>query len=104
MFQRRAEVQQLVHRDPQHPGQRAQHGHVRHGGVAPYGLIGGERSQLIRTPMIYWSVDPQDWKLLDKDKVVAAVLEDVEPGDIILLHDFYSTSGRWSPTCSPPRW
>jgi peptidoglycan/xylan/chitin deacetylase (PgdA/CDA1 family) len=58
----------------------------------PYGLIGGERSQLIRTPMIYWSVDPQDWKLLDKDKVVAAVLEDVEPGDIILLHDFYSTS------------
>ncbi len=58
----------------------------------PYGLIGGERSQLIRTPMIYWSVDPQDWKLLDKDKVVAAVLEDVEPGDIILLHDFYSSS------------
>ena len=58
----------------------------------PYGLIGGERAKLVHTPMIYWSVDPQDWKLLDKDKVVAAVLEAVEPGDIILLHDFYSTS------------
>lgn len=58
----------------------------------PYGLIGGERAALIKTPMIYWSVDPQDWKLLDRNKVVAAVLEAVQPGDIILLHDFYSTS------------
>ena len=58
----------------------------------PYGLIGSERAKLIHTPMIYWSVDPEDWKLLDKDKVAAAVLDAVQPGDIILLHDFYSTS------------
>lgn len=58
----------------------------------PYGLIGSERSKLIKTPMIYWSVDPQDWKLLDKEKVTAAVLDAVQPGDIILLHDFYSAS------------
>lgn len=58
----------------------------------PYGLIGSERAALIKTPMIYWSVDPQDWKLLNKDKVVSAVLCAVQPGDIILLHDFYSTS------------
>ena len=50
----------------------------------PYGLIGSERAELIRTP--------QDWKLLNKDKVVAAVLDAVQPGDVILLHDFYSTS------------
>ena len=31
----------------------------------PYGAIDGQRAKLIRTPMIYWSVDPQDWKLLD---------------------------------------
>lgn len=58
----------------------------------PYGLIGSERAKLIKTPMIYWSVDPQDWKLLNKDKVTAAVLEAVQPGDVILLHDFYSSS------------
>lgn len=58
----------------------------------PYGLIGSERAKLIRTPMIYWSVDPQDWKLLDQNKVVAAVMSAVQPGDIILLHDFYSSS------------
>ena len=31
-------------------------------------------------------------QLLDKGKVVDAVLAAVQPGDIILLHDFYSTS------------
>lgn len=58
----------------------------------PYGAINEARAELIKTPMIYWSVDPQDWKLLDTEKVVRAVLETVRPGDIILLHDFYPTS------------
>lgn len=58
----------------------------------PYGLIDTQRAQLVKTPMIYWSVDPQDWKLLNKDKVVKAVLDSVQSGDIVLLHDFYATS------------
>ena len=58
----------------------------------PYGAIDSQRAKLIRTPMIYWSVDPQDWKLLDARRVVDAVLAAVQPGDIILLHDFYPTS------------
>lgn len=58
----------------------------------PYGAIGGERAKLVQTPMIYWSVDPQDWKLLNTEKVVEAVLGAVKPGDVILLHDFYATS------------
>lgn len=58
----------------------------------PYGLIGKERAALVKTPMIYWSLDPQDWKLLNADAVVEYVLGNVQPGDIILLHDFYPTS------------
>lgn len=58
----------------------------------PYGRIDVRQARLVKTPMIYWSVDPQDWKLLQADKVVSAVLECVHPGDIILLHDFYPTS------------
>ena len=58
----------------------------------PYGLIDRQRASLVRTPMIYWTVDPEDWKLLNKDKVTAAVLRHVQPGDIVLLHDFYPTS------------
>ena len=58
----------------------------------PYGQIGVQRAALIKTPMIYWSVDPHDWTLLDARRVVDAVLAAVQPGDIILLHDFSPTS------------
>ena len=34
-----------------------------------------------------WSVDPEDWKLRNTEKDVAAVLQGVQPGDIILMHD-----------------
>jgi len=58
----------------------------------PYGQVDRDRSSLIHTPMIYWSVDPEDWKLLDADKVTKYVLDRIQPGDIVLLHDFYPTS------------
>ena len=58
----------------------------------PYGLVDRDRSGLIKTPMIYWTLDPEDWKLLNTEQVVKAVLRDIQPGDIVLLHDFYATS------------
>lgn len=58
----------------------------------PYGMVDRGRIDLINSPMIFWSLDPEDWKVLDTDKVTAAILESVRPGDIILLHDFYPTS------------
>ena len=58
----------------------------------PYGLIDKKRSALVKTPMIYWSLDPEDWKWLDTKKVVELVLSQVQAGDIILLHDFYPSS------------
>ena len=32
-------------------------------------------------------MDPEDWKLRNTEKDVAAVLQGVQPGDIILMHD-----------------
>lgn len=58
----------------------------------PYGAIGSQRAALVKTPMIYWTVDPRDWELLNAAKVTCAVVGTVKPGDIILLHDFYPTS------------
>lgn len=58
----------------------------------PYGRVDTDRASLIKTPMIYWSVDPKDWKLLDAGQVTEAVIRNVQDGDIILLHDFYPTS------------
>ena len=58
----------------------------------PYGLLDERQCRLFAVPLVHWSVDPEDWKLLNTQKVTAAVLKAVQPGDIILLHDFYPTS------------
>ena len=58
----------------------------------PYGMVDRGRVSLIQTPMIFWSLDPEDWKVLDPDQVTRAVVEAVQPGDIVLLHDFYPSS------------
>ena len=58
----------------------------------PYGMIGQNQTDLVKTPMIYWSLDPEDWKLLDAGKVSDLVVEKVQDGDIVLLHDFYPSS------------
>ena len=41
---------------------------------------------------VLWSLDSRDWVLQDTDQVVSRVLESVEDGDIILLHDIFETS------------
>ena len=43
-------------------------------------------------PLVLWSVDPEDWKDKDVDRIVAAVVEHVKDGDIILMHDIFDTS------------
>ena len=58
----------------------------------PYGLISPGTEKEIKTPMVKWSVDPRDWESRDTTKVVRAVLKDVKPNSIILLHDIYDTS------------
>lgn len=41
---------------------------------------------------IIWSVDPMDWKVLNAEKVAQHIINNASDGDIILLHDLYSTS------------
>jgi peptidoglycan/xylan/chitin deacetylase (PgdA/CDA1 family) len=42
--------------------------------------------------MILWSIDTLDWETLDADTTVQTVLDNVKDGDIILMHDIYSTT------------
>lgn len=53
----------------------------------PYGLLNESQKKRFTVPLVHWSVDPEDWKLRDTAKDVQAVLEKVQPGDIILMHD-----------------
>lgn len=58
----------------------------------PYGIIDQSVEQWCDCPLILWSVDPEDWKDEDVDRIVASVLEHVRDGDIILMHDIFATS------------
>ena len=42
--------------------------------------------------ILSWSVDPKDWEVRDAAAVERSVVDQVEDGDIILLHDMSSQS------------
>jgi len=58
----------------------------------PYGLLNEGQKKLFTVPLVHWSVDPEDWKLRDTAKDVDAVLDQVFPGAIILMHDSVTQS------------
>ena len=58
----------------------------------PYGITDQAAEQWAASPLILWSVDPEDWKDRDVHRIVSAVTEHVKDGDIILLHDIYDSS------------
>ena len=40
----------------------------------------------------YWSIDTRDWQHRNPAKTISSVLDNVRDGDIILMHDAYSTT------------
>ena len=60
----------------------------------PYGFLDRNAGSWCGGPVILWSVDPEDWKDDNIDRIVAAVVEHVSDGDIILLHDLFPSSAQ----------
>lgn len=58
----------------------------------PYGLTSDRLCAWAKYPVILWSVDPEDWSDRDVERQTAQVLDKVQDGDIILLHDIYYAS------------
>lgn len=58
----------------------------------PYGIADSAVSKWADTPLVLWSVDPEDWKDRNTDRIVSSVLSCVKDGDIILMHDIYDSS------------
>jgi len=58
----------------------------------PWGFISEELRGAVDVPLIHWSVDPEDWRVLDSGKVFSAVCHAAPAGDIVLLHDTYMSS------------
>lgn len=59
----------------------------------PYGAFNTTvRNALKDYSLILWNIDSLDWKSRDENQIVPLVMNDVEDGDIILLHDIHSTT------------
>ena len=58
----------------------------------PYGMMNAATQDRAAAPIILWSVDPEDWSDRDTARQVSVILDKVQDGDIILLHDIYSAS------------
>lgn len=43
-------------------------------------------------PAIMWSIDTLDWKTKNAQKTIDSVLNNVQDGDIVLMHDLYGTT------------
>lgn len=58
----------------------------------PYGNFNKIVSKNAGVPMIYWSVDTEDWKHRNVKYVSKYILNHARDGEIILLHDIHPTS------------
>ena len=60
-------------------------------------LPGGNKNATVlatvQEPIVLWNVDTLDWKTRNAQKTVSAVLDHVQDGDIILMHELYQASG-----------
>ncbi len=57
----------------------------------PYGNVNKKMRKTIPVPMIYWSLDSEDWKSRDA-KAIIKQCKSVKDGDIILMHDLYPST------------
>lgn len=66
---------------------------------------GGSHNSTVRNtvgmPIILWSIDTLDWKARNSASTVSAVLNHVQDGDIVLMHDLYSATATASLTIIP---
>lgn len=59
----------------------------------PYGSWSEDLESMVPDmTVVLWSIDPLDWKVLNRKTVVKHVVKHAENGSIILLHDVYKSS------------
>ena len=58
----------------------------------PYGGVDRGVEKRAGSPVILWSVDPEDWDDKNVTRIVEHIVSNARDGDIILLHDIYPSS------------
>ncbi|OMH97921.1 polysaccharide deacetylase family protein, partial [Bacillus swezeyi] len=60
----------------------------------PYGGINDSVRGLTNLKISLWDVDPEDWKVRNKQKIVNHVMSHAGDGKIVLMHDIYAASAE----------
>lgn len=55
----------------------------------PYGAVNKDAAEIIGRPIIQWSVDSEDWKTKNTEKIIKRVMKTSYNNSIILMHDIY---------------
>lgn len=58
----------------------------------PYGLLDENAQHWADSPVVLWSVDPEDWKDANVERIREHIVSHTRDGDVVLLHDIYPTS------------
>lgn len=58
----------------------------------PYGAISDTLKKNVGMPMIMWNIDTLDWKTRNAKKTIETVMDNVDDGDVILMHDIHTES------------
>lgn len=60
----------------------------------PYGFTSAAIRQNVPYPLIHWSVDTLDWHSKDASAIEQHILTHARDGDVILMHDIYSSTAE----------
>lgn len=64
----------------------------------PYGSANTSTRAVVRDTanlaVVNWSVDSEDWKSRNADAVVREVMNNIKDGDIVLMHDLYTSTAE----------
>ena len=60
----------------------------------PYGSVNSTVKETVEQPLINWSLDTRDWESRDANSVYNEIMSNVEDGDIVLMHDLYSSTAE----------
>lgn len=60
----------------------------------PFGAYNDEVLNDLQIPVVLWNLDTEDWSSRNAQLVVENVMDQVQDGDIILMHDIYDSTAE----------
>ena len=67
----------------------------------PGGNISNDVKAVVKKPLIFWSIDTEDWRSRDAVKTQNSILSEVKDGDIVLMHALYLSTAQACKTVIP---